>query len=386
MKYLCKQIAKDEWSGVLFYSVEGSIKKPSKMVITLEDIHLMDIGSPGFTSFNWDETIVEYLIDHPEAEDWKIGHIHSHNTMSVFFSGTDWDELNDNSPLHNLYLSVIVNNYMDLTAKIASVITPKIFTAKDSDGVDYKIDLSAFQLDQCMIVYDCEFIGDVNTVIVDDEFSKRYEKVREEKNNRPASSYTPTNPAVTGANKQASQQGGKLLPAPIGFKQEFPEWENNRGQLYEKFKEEEKLQRPFQEITEKKEEGVWSDTIDAEDGPAETLEEGFAAYILRMGNLDNDDNIVNACEDIEIANLNPIFLSKTITENYNTYYENFFDTTSEMYAGDKGFLNVLEEVINILTPLEFTYPFLEAIIADLKIMGNRLEVQQIENKMVLKND
>lgn len=46
-------------------------------------------------------------------EECRIGHIHSHNTMGVFFSGTDWGELEDNAPNHNYYLSLIVNNFMD---------------------------------------------------------------------------------------------------------------------------------------------------------------------------------------------------------------------------------------------------------------------------------
>ena len=30
IKYLCKTIPNVEWSGVLFYSLKGSIKKPEK--------------------------------------------------------------------------------------------------------------------------------------------------------------------------------------------------------------------------------------------------------------------------------------------------------------------------------------------------------------------
>jgi hypothetical protein len=35
IQYLCQQIAKVEWSGILFYKTEGSIQDPSSFKITL---------------------------------------------------------------------------------------------------------------------------------------------------------------------------------------------------------------------------------------------------------------------------------------------------------------------------------------------------------------
>jgi hypothetical protein len=54
--------------------------------------------------------------------------------MNVFFSGTDMGELNDNSPKHNIYLSLIVNNYLDMTAKLAFIGKPYSYVCKDDKG------------------------------------------------------------------------------------------------------------------------------------------------------------------------------------------------------------------------------------------------------------
>src|SRR5690606_27372025 len=144
IKYLCRAIPKVEWSGVLFYSVEGSIKDPENFVITLEDILPMDKGTSAYTEYTFDERIVEYMMADDKRDDWKMGHIHSHNTMPVFFSGTDISELEDNCVNHNYYLSLIVNNFMDFTAKVAFLasLNEEVdipFKARDENGELYNI-------------------------------------------------------------------------------------------------------------------------------------------------------------------------------------------------------------------------------------------------------
>lgn len=114
--YLCSQVPKLEWSGVLFYKLEGEVTNPGDMVMVLEDILLMDIGSPGFTSFTQDTDVSNHLA---KDLDWQTGLIHSHNTMRSFFSGEDDDELALNTGLQNFYLSVIVNNFNEVVAAVA---------------------------------------------------------------------------------------------------------------------------------------------------------------------------------------------------------------------------------------------------------------------------
>ena len=118
INYLCTVISEVEWSGILFYSVKGSIKNPKKMTITLKDILPMDKGTAVTTEFTYDERYVEYLMNDPKRTDWKSGLIHSHNNMGVFYSGTDQQELLTNSKSHNFYLSVVVNNKLDIIGRI----------------------------------------------------------------------------------------------------------------------------------------------------------------------------------------------------------------------------------------------------------------------------
>ena len=85
IQYLCQEIPKVEWSGVLFYRVEGTIKDPKNMKIILEEILLMDKGSSTYTEYAFDSSVVEHIMDNEHLEDCKIGHVHSHNTMGKLF-------------------------------------------------------------------------------------------------------------------------------------------------------------------------------------------------------------------------------------------------------------------------------------------------------------
>lgn len=89
IKYLCREVSTVEWSGILFYEVKGSIKNIEKLKLIAKHILPMDIGTEAETEFNWggsgDEPIVTYLMTHDEAENWKMGHIHSHHNMRTFF-------------------------------------------------------------------------------------------------------------------------------------------------------------------------------------------------------------------------------------------------------------------------------------------------------------
>lgn len=139
IRYLCKLIPREEWSGVLFYDVEGSIKDIKNFRIILKDVYPMNKGTAGFTSYEFDEKLIGYRMDNPESLMWSIGHIHSHNSMNTFFSGTDNDELTDNAPNHNYYLSVIVNNYLDFSIRVAFLSATETFLTKDEDGNLFEI-------------------------------------------------------------------------------------------------------------------------------------------------------------------------------------------------------------------------------------------------------
>ena len=85
IQYLCQQIAKVEWSGILFYKTEGSIQNPETFKIILEDILPLHKGTSTYTEYTFDERVVEYMMENEHLEECKIGHIHSHNTMGVLF-------------------------------------------------------------------------------------------------------------------------------------------------------------------------------------------------------------------------------------------------------------------------------------------------------------
>ena len=130
LKYLCDQISEVEWSGLIFYSLKGTMQNLKKFVVTPYYVHLMHKGSAGATEFDDDGSMAALYEAMPELDPFAgenkyfYGKIHSHNRMNVFHSGTDHQDLQDQAGKYNpYYLSVIVNNALDIEAKIA-------FTAK----------------------------------------------------------------------------------------------------------------------------------------------------------------------------------------------------------------------------------------------------------------
>lgn len=124
ISYLCQKINSVEWSGWLMYKMTGDVSTPEEVVCTVYDIYPMDKGTGAATNYIFDpETVVDAFEANPDwmEKEYKIGHIHSHNTMNVFFSGTDMGELHDNAPNHDFYVSLIVNNKNEMTAKCAFV-------------------------------------------------------------------------------------------------------------------------------------------------------------------------------------------------------------------------------------------------------------------------
>lgn len=115
---MCKEVSRVEWSGVLFYDTEGVFGTDSFKCIA-QELFLMDIGTSGYTEYTYGQEVVQYMMKNKHLLKMKKGHIHSHNSMAVFFSGTDTDEILGNSEFHNIYLSLIVNNANDMVAKIA---------------------------------------------------------------------------------------------------------------------------------------------------------------------------------------------------------------------------------------------------------------------------
>jgi hypothetical protein len=169
---LHREVGDIEWSGALIYSVkEGSIEKPNELVIRAEDLHLMDVGTSAYTEYEFGPESMEIYDKFPrlnpletKPEDlWRMGHIHTHHNMNCYFSGTDTDELRNNAPNYNYYLSLIVNYKGEYCAKIAisteKEVTSK-FTFKDSDMKQRALSTTHKEQDLMIIDFIVEFEDD----------------------------------------------------------------------------------------------------------------------------------------------------------------------------------------------------------------------------------
>lgn len=124
IRLLCKNISNIEWSGVLFYTVEGSFKDNS-LTIRCMDLFQMDIGSSSFTEYKLNPDVINYMTEHPELLNKGVyqGLIHSHHSMTAFFSETDINTLWSQGKDMNCFVSLIVNNKGKYTAAVTRKIT-----------------------------------------------------------------------------------------------------------------------------------------------------------------------------------------------------------------------------------------------------------------------
>lgn len=127
IRLLCREIPNVEWSGVLFYKIDGSFEN-NDLVITCLDIFQMDEGSAAYTEFSMSPDVCSYICDHPELAQSTVYQalVHSHNHMTSFFSTTDVNTLQSEGNDTNHFVSLIVNN----AGKYTAGITRKIKSTK----------------------------------------------------------------------------------------------------------------------------------------------------------------------------------------------------------------------------------------------------------------
>ena len=183
IKYLTTRIASVEWSGILFYSTMNDIDSDD-FVITLESIYPMDKGSGGATDYAFTEEFVGYRMDNPATLKMNFGHIHSHNTMPAYFSSVDMDEMNLNSENHNYYVSIVVNNALDIVGRIGFVgesTNNSKYAFKGTNGSKQTITLS--NIEKKIFIYNCVFEYETNNIdetfqsLVDGIISKNAKKL-----------------------------------------------------------------------------------------------------------------------------------------------------------------------------------------------------------------
>ena len=112
----CSLSPNNEWSGTLFYTVEGSFENKD-LVLTAQDFYVSDIGTAGFTRYKVTPDICNYMMEH-DLLDCKTGLIHSHDNMNAFFSGTDSNTLKEEGIDSCHYLSLVVCNRGPYVARI----------------------------------------------------------------------------------------------------------------------------------------------------------------------------------------------------------------------------------------------------------------------------
>jgi hypothetical protein len=175
VKYLCDRIHTVEWSGILFYTMVGEF--PNIQKITLEEIFLMDKGSSVYTSYEFGSEYVNYVMDNPKLSQYSFGHIHSHNTMSTFFSGTDMDELKENCFNHVNYLSVIVNNMGSITGKMVMVTELETNLKLPVKGSSNFVTLNEKLKQNILLIKNCEFPLEPVSPLITTSFKDRFEDI-----------------------------------------------------------------------------------------------------------------------------------------------------------------------------------------------------------------
>lgn len=121
IRYYCSEFPSNEWSGTLFYDVEGSFEDGSLKIIA-KDFFLQDIGTTGFTVFQHDASLAGYMVDN-NLFSCYTGLMHSHHSMQAFFSGTDRETLQSEGNEQNHFVSLIVNNKGKYVAQITRKVT-----------------------------------------------------------------------------------------------------------------------------------------------------------------------------------------------------------------------------------------------------------------------
>ena len=126
IRYLIRKFPATEWSGVLFYTYQGSFETDN-LVLTCQDLYPMDLGSSGWTEFHMNEDVSAYMAENIELFDCELGLIHSHHTLGAFFSGQDKQMLAQEGDDTNCFLSLVV----DTKGEYVAAITRKIQTKSE---------------------------------------------------------------------------------------------------------------------------------------------------------------------------------------------------------------------------------------------------------------
>lgn len=201
IRYLQRKFPSTEWSGVLFYTYEGSFEE-NNLVITCKDIYPMDLGNSTYTEFFMSEDVTNYIADNcQELWDCDLGLVHSHHNMSTFFSGTDTSTLRSEGDERNCFVSLIVNNAGNYSAAITrkvvsnavitTVSTPESYEFFGEGSIKLNHDSSETQEEvvQTKIQYFMLDIEKEEAVNPFEYIDKRFDEIKERKEAARKSNY-----------------------------------------------------------------------------------------------------------------------------------------------------------------------------------------------------
>lgn len=133
-------VGKTEWSGTLFYKIEGELLTPDCKFIP-QYIYPMDVGTSASTKFEYSNEILNAYDIFPDAEDCKEGLVHTHHSMGASFSNVDQSEIIENAENYDVYLSLVVDFQIRYVAKVA--IKPDQVTAtltRNGSNISFNIE------------------------------------------------------------------------------------------------------------------------------------------------------------------------------------------------------------------------------------------------------
>ena len=352
---MCQKINTVEWSGVLLYSVKGSIKNFDTIELTVEDIFPMDKGTAGSTGYELGDEIIDYKMSNPESLSWKMGMIHSHHNMRSYFSGVDMSELSDNTEFHNYYLSLVVNNDKDMVAKVAFRGDIKGYECKNEQGEPWTLKLSKAK--QAMFTFDCKIISNVVLTEVSKSFADRTQEIIDQ----------------AGKKKHVmAREAKKFVDKPT------KDW--NRYNKHQKSIQQKNLP-PWFEDEEDEDLNDWNQSFvpptmkNKKDMSEDERYWDFARFLLRFGeDLDGPDTLENALEDISIIVENANAYTGKVITMYPALFEKYWDIFGEINT--ETFLITTSEVLDILENYEGLFDIVEPLIKGLELMVQKMQVSE----------
>jgi len=247
INFLHDKVGAFEWSGELITREEGTINDLDKWTIIAEDMFLADIGTSGFTGYEVGKAgfkssdIIELYDKFPDILEGKqkLHHIHTHHRMTTFFSGTDWENLEDRALVSNYFLMLIVNFDGNWCAKVAfkgkkeADKGTSLHFVNNADGFE-PLTLSGEKDNEVLVVMDCRIEVEKN-IPVDAEFEERFNVVKaaiEEEKKKKEEAYKKKYPSYGGY--YGGSTGGSAYQRKLMQGSMFPDFSEDSGDQVDK--------------------------------------------------------------------------------------------------------------------------------------------------------